>query len=127
LLPKKGILQSISHTILNAQNVTTHTHTELGMRQCIAVLLVDIHATLPLVEHVQHDLQQGVVRILAVDHVWQRPSCWWLRNKGNSLSHAFDGVKLMLANVLVVWVFFNSTNLDISKVVAMRLRFHCLS
>ena len=26
LLPKKGILQSISHTILNAQNVTTHTH-----------------------------------------------------------------------------------------------------
>lgn len=114
--------------------MSQHTHTELGMRQCIAVLLVDIHATLPLVEHVHHDLQQGVVRILAVDHVWQRPLCRWLRNKGNSpigLSHAFDGeLKLMLATVLVVLVvcaFFNSTNLDISKVVAMRLRFHCLS
>lgn len=65
------------------------------MRPCIAVLLVEIHATQLEVEHVHHDLQQRVVRVLVVDDMGSRPLCRWLRNKGNSLiglSHAFDGV-----------------------------------
>ena len=38
---------------------TVPQFTQLGMRHCISVLLVDVHATLPHVEHVHHYLQQG--------------------------------------------------------------------
>ena len=57
------------------------------------VLFVEVHPTLLHVERVQHNLQQGMVRILCMNRMRQWPLLWWLGMKHHAFDDAFENEK----------------------------------